>query len=64
MEAEAYDKWETNPSDPSKKDSLLEVTIRADRGVNAGYIHKIYKACEQAKIFKVKVAANQAPLEP
>ena len=63
IEVETYGKYEKNPTHPTQKDSLLEVTIRADRGVNAGYIHKIYKACEQAKIFKVKVAANPTPLE-
>ncbi len=59
VEAAVFDIYETNPTNKNQQDSLLEVIVRADRGVNAEYIHKIYQACEKAKIFKVRVGANQ-----
>lgn len=58
-EAEAYGIWEDNPfnPDPEKKLSGLEVTIRCDQGAKAGVIHKIFAACKDAAIYKVRCAA-------
>ena len=56
-EAAAYGQWEDNPTRVGRKDSLLEVLVRCDEGAQSGTIHTIYKACQQAKIYKVRVAA-------
>ena len=63
FEAEDFGVFEPNPSDNSKKDSMLEVTIRADEGVNAGHIHEVYRACRENRIFRVRMAALNARLE-
>ena len=56
-ETEVFDKWEPNPSDPNQKDSLLEVLIRIDQGAQAKYVQEIFRACKDAKIYKVRFAA-------
>lgn len=56
-EAEAYGEYEDNPNQKGKKDSLLQVLVRCDEGANAGTIHTVYKACQEASIYKVRVAA-------
>lgn len=63
QEAELWDKWEPNPNKPDEKNSLLEILVRADQGVNAGHIHEIYEACKQAKIYRVRIAALNERLE-
>ncbi|MGE3166405.1 MAG: ExbD/TolR family protein [Planctomycetota bacterium] len=63
FEAEAWGKYEPNPTKPDQQDSLLEVLVRADQGVNAGHIHEIYEACKQAKIYRVRIAALNQRLE-
>ena len=62
LEAEVYGKRIPNPNKPKQSDSLLEVLIRGDESVNAGYLHDIYKACSDAKIFKVRLAALNSDL--
>ena len=62
-ETVAFDVWEPNKQDPSKRDSLLEINVRCDWSANAGYIHKIYKACQDAAIFKVRIAAEKERVE-
>ena len=63
FEVTDFDRWSPNPSDNTKQDSLLEVTIRADEGVNAGHIHEVYRACRENRIFKVRMAALNERLE-
>ena len=64
LEVETFGKKEPNPKDPSKMDSLLDVVVRADQGVNAKYLHQIYRACSDAKIFKLWIASLNERLEP
>ncbi len=56
-EVAAFGVFEPNPTRPDKKDSLLQVLVRCDEGAQSGTIHTVYKACQQAKIYKVRVAA-------
>ncbi|MFQ5655483.1 MAG: ExbD/TolR family protein [Planctomycetota bacterium] len=63
LEAAAFDKWEPNPNDRTVLNSLLEVVVRCDEGAKSGMVHKIYQACQTAKIFKVRVAALNERLE-
>ncbi|HIA26630.1 MAG TPA: biopolymer transporter ExbD [Planctomycetes bacterium] len=56
-ETQAFGRWEPNPSDPTKNDSALEVTIRCDQGARSENIHKIFAACQKARIYKVRCAA-------
>ena len=62
LEAQVLGIYDDNPNRPGQKDSLLEVLIRSDERVNAGYLHDIYKACSEAKIFKVRLAALNSDL--
>lgn len=62
LEAQVYGRTDPNPNKPGHEDSLLEVLIRGDERVNAGYLHHIYKACSEAKIFKVRLAALNTDL--
>jgi len=59
LEAEAYGLWEDNPvnPDPKMRLSKLEVTIRCDQGAESGNIHKIFAACQYARIYQVRCAA-------
>lgn len=63
LEVEVYGQMEKNPKNPDQEDSLLEVLVRADQGVNSKYIHQIYAACKEAKIFKVRLAALSERLD-
>ena len=63
QEASAFNKFEPNPADPTKSDSSLEVTIRCDQGARSESIHMIFKACEKARIYKVRCAALSERLE-
>lgn len=62
-EALAFGRFEPNPSDPTKSDSALEVTIRCDQGARSESIHKIFDACQKARIYKVRCAALSERLE-
>ena len=63
LETEVWDHWIPNPNDTNQRDSTLEVLIRGDQHAFAGAIHDIYKACSDAKIFKVRIAALSERLE-
>ena len=64
-EAVAFGQWEDNPfsADPEKRLSKLQVTIRCDQGAEAGNIHKIFAACQAARIYQVRCAAVSDRLE-
>ena len=61
-EVEAYGKTIPKPNKPGESDSALQVIIRCDRNAEAGNFHKIFKACTDAKIFKVSLAAQNERL--
>ena len=63
LETEVWDHWLPNPNNSNQRDSTLEVLIRGDQHAFAGSIHDIYKACSDAKIFKVRMAALSERLE-
>ena len=65
QEAEAYGLYEANPvnPDPNARLSRIEVTIRCDQGAESGNIHKIFGACQKARIYKVRCAAIGERLE-
>ncbi len=54
----AFDKWEPKPNNVGEPDSAIEVLIRCDRNAPAEYFHKIFFACQKAKIYKVNLAAQ------
>ncbi len=62
-EAEAYGKFEDNPNNPTMKLSTLQVTIRCDQGAESGNIHKIFAACQAARIYQVSCSAINERLE-
>jgi biopolymer transport protein ExbD len=62
-EVVACGQYEPNPSNPSQQDSLLEVIIRADQGAESRHFHDIFRACQEAKIYKVSIAAENERLE-
>ena len=62
-EAAAYGKFEDNPSNPTQKLSTLQVTIRCDQGAKSGNIHKIFAACQAARIYQVSCASINDRLE-
>lgn len=62
-EVTAYGKFEPNPNDARSQDSALEVLIRCEQAAPAGYFHKIFKACQDAKIYKLTIAAQNEHLE-
>ena len=61
-EVEVHDKWIPKPNQPGQRDSAIEVIIRCDRNAKAENFHKIFKACTDAKIFKVSLAAQNERL--
>ena len=61
-EVTAHDKWIPKPNQPGERDSAIEVIIRCDRVAKAENFHKIFKACTDAKIFKVSLAAQNERL--
>jgi len=62
-EVVACGQYEPNPSDPSQQDSLLEVIIRCDQAAESKHFHEIFRACQEAKIYKVSLAAENERLE-
>jgi biopolymer transport protein ExbD len=62
-EVTACGQFEPNPNDPSQQDSLLEVIIRCDQAAEAKNFHEIFRACQEAKIYKVSLAAENERLE-
>lgn len=62
-EVQAYGKFEPNPSDPGQQDSTLEVLVRCDEAAKAGFFHRIFKACQTVKIYKVSLAAQNERLD-
>jgi len=62
-EVVACGQFEPNPMNPSQQDSLLEVIIRCDQGVEARHYHEIFRACQEAKIYRVSLAAENERLE-
>ena len=62
LEAEVDGRTSPNPHKSGHDDYLLEVLIRGDERVNAGYLHDIYQACSDARIFKVRLAALNTDL--
>ena len=62
-EAVMYNKYTPNPNDSSKKDSELEINLRADERINAGHIHEVYQAAQKAKVYKVRLVALNEDLE-
>lgn len=63
FETQVLNIWEPNPKDATRKESALEILVRADQGVNSEYIHWIYDACKKAKVYKVRLAALSERLE-
>ena len=67
-EVAAYGKMIPKPNKPGESDSAIQVIIRCDRNAKSGNFHKIFKACTDAKIFKVSLAAQNErlgnPYEP
>jgi biopolymer transport protein ExbD len=62
-EVAACGQFEPNPNNPSQQDSLLEVIIRCDQAAQAKHFHSIFRACQDAKIYRVSVAAENERLE-
>ena len=59
LEAEVWDRWVPDPDNRSRMDSTLAVLVRYRGNMESAKlaIHDIYKACAQAHIFKVRLAA-------
>ena len=57
LEAEVFGQWEPNPKNPTQQNSTLEVLVRGDQHARSSAIHDIYHACQDAKIYRLKIAA-------
>lgn len=57
-EATAYGVFDPKPNNVGEPDSAVEVIIRCDRNAHSEYFHKIFAACQKAKIYKVSLAAQ------
>lgn len=49
--------WEENPNAPGQMNSRLKVLVRCDEGASSGPVQEVWRACQNAKIYRVRVAA-------